>query len=172
MTYSEEQRSARARVDVLTDVSARDPEVVLVERLPSEIRADEPNADRLAERSGWVLEDAEQQEEAIPAHDSGSAAAPPARSVRRATARRASNRRATARSRQADSEASIIDFLVQHPGSTAGDLAKGLNLNPGQVSTHLTKLARAGEIKKASHGYTATQAARPRPHERPLRRSD
>jgi DNA-binding MarR family transcriptional regulator len=91
--------------------------------------------------------------------------------VRRATARRASNRRATARSRQADSEASIIDFLVQHPGSTAGDLAKGMNLNPGQVSTHLTKLARAGEIKKASHGYTVTQAARPRLHEHPPGRS-
>src|SRR5438105_12921541 len=88
--------------------------------------------------------------------------AAPARSVRRATARRASNRRATARSRQADTEASIIDFLVQHPGSTAGDLAKGLNLNPGQVSTHLTKLASAGEIRKASHGYSATQPARPR----------
>ena len=108
--------------------------------------------------------DPEQQEQTIPAHDGSSASAPPARSVRRATARRASNRRATARSRQADTEASIIDFLVQHPGSTAGDLAKGLNLNPGQVSTHLTKLARAGEIRKASHGYSATQPARPRNH--------
>jgi len=82
--------------------------------------------------------------------------------VRRATARRASNRRATARSHQADSEASIIEFLVQHPASTAGDLARGLNLNPGQVSTHLTKLAQAGEIQKASHGYSAAQPARPR----------
>jgi hypothetical protein len=116
--------------------------------------------------------DPEQQEQAIPAHDGGPAAVAPARSVRRATARRASNRRATARSRQADSEASIIDFLVQHPGSTAGELAKGLNLNTGQVSTHLTKLARSGAIRKASHGYSATQPARPRPHERPLRRSD
>ncbi|MFL5519228.1 MAG: MarR family transcriptional regulator [Gemmatimonadales bacterium] len=108
--------------------------------------------------------DPEQHEQAIPAHDGSSAAAPPARSVRRATARRASNRRATARSRQADTEASIIDFLVPHPGSTAGDLAKGLNLNSGQVSTHLTKLARAGEIRKASHRYSATQPARPRRH--------
>ena len=47
----------------------------------------------------------------------------------------------------------IIDFLAQHPGSTAGDLAKGLNLNPGNVSTRLTQLAKAGEIKKASRGY-------------------
>jgi predicted transcriptional regulator len=80
--------------------------------------------------------------------------AAPARSMRRATARRASHRRATARSRQGDSNASIIDYLAQHPGSTAGDLAKGLNLNPGNVATRLTRLAKAGEIKRASHGYS------------------
>jgi predicted transcriptional regulator len=77
----------------------------------------------------------------------------PARSVRRGAARRASNRRATARSHQGDTKASIIDFLAQHPGSTAGDLAKSLNLNPGNVSTRLTQLAKAGEIKRTSHGY-------------------
>jgi len=120
------------RVEVHTDVSTPDPE---------------------------GLKDAEQQDQATPVPDGASATAPPARSVRRATARRASNRRATARSRQADSEASIIEFLVQHPGSTAGDLAKGLNLNPGQVSTHLTKLAQAGETQKASHGYSTTRPA-------------
>jgi DNA-binding MarR family transcriptional regulator len=79
--------------------------------------------------------------------------------VRRATARRASNRRATARNRQRDTEASIIEFLVQHPESTAGDLAKGLNLDPGNVATRLTQLAKAGEIKRASHGYSTEQAA-------------
>jgi predicted transcriptional regulator len=84
--------------------------------------------------------------------------APPARSVRRGTARRASNRRATARSHQGDTNASIIDFLAQHPGSTAGDLGKGLNLDPGNVSTHLTQLAKAGEINKATHGYRAKVA--------------
>jgi hypothetical protein len=60
--------------------------------------------------------------------------AAPSRSVRRATARRASNRRATARSHQRDTEASIIEFLARHPGSTAGGLAKGLNLDPGRVA--------------------------------------
>jgi DNA-binding MarR family transcriptional regulator len=79
--------------------------------------------------------------------------AAPARSVRRATARRASNRRATARSRQGDTTAKLIDFLAQHPRSTAGDLAEGLNLNRGNVATRLTQLAKAGEIKRASHGY-------------------
>ena len=79
--------------------------------------------------------------------------AAPVRSGRRATARRAINRRATARTHQGDTNASIIDFLAQHPGSTAGDLAKGLNLDPGNVATHLTQLANAGEISRATHGY-------------------
>ncbi len=84
-----------------------------------------------------------------------STAAAPVRSVRRATARRASNRRATARKRQGDTTASMIDYLAQHPGSTAGDLAKGLNLNPGSAASRLSQLAKAGEIKKASRGYSA-----------------
>jgi len=96
----------------------------------------------------------EQQIKQFHAYRGGSAAAAPARAVRRATARRASNRRATARNRQGDTKASIIDFLAQHPGSTAGDLAKGLNLNPGSVSSRLTQLAKSGEIKKASRGYS------------------
>jgi predicted transcriptional regulator len=99
----------------------------------------------------WI----ERQIKEFHAHNGGSpTAAAPARSVRRATARRASKRRATVRSRQGDTKASIIDFLAQHPGSTAGDLAKGLNLKPGSVSTRLTQLAKAGEIKKASRGYS------------------
>jgi hypothetical protein len=97
----------------------------------------------------------EQQINEFHAYDGGSAAAAPARSVRRATARRASNRRATARSLHGDSEASIIiDFLAKHPGSSAGDVAKGLNLDPGSVSARLTQLATAGGIEKASHGYS------------------
>jgi DNA-binding MarR family transcriptional regulator len=74
--------------------------------------------------------------------------------VRRATARRASSRRAIARDRQGDTEASIIDFLAQHPGSTAGDLARGLNLDPGNVSARLHQFAKAGDIKRTSHGYS------------------
>jgi hypothetical protein len=38
-------------VDVLTEVSARDPEVVLIERLPSEAPADEHDTEPLAERA-------------------------------------------------------------------------------------------------------------------------
>jgi hypothetical protein len=143
------------RVEVLTEVSGRDPEVVLTEHVSSQTLADEHSTDQLVERTGWALADAEPQEQAIHAHDGASAAAAPARSVRRATARRASNRRATARSRHGASEASIIiDFLAKHPGTTAGDVAKGLNLDPGSVSARLTQLAKAGEIEKASHGYS------------------
>ncbi len=87
--------------------------------------------------------------------------AAPVRSVRRATARRASHRRATARSRQGDSETSIIDFLARHPGSTIGDLARGLNFNPVTVSIRLTQLANSGEIKKVRHGYNTKQATDP-----------
>jgi hypothetical protein len=51
----------------------------------------------------------------------------------------------------------------------AGDLAKGLNLNPGSVSSRLTQLATAGEIKRASHGYSTKQPPRPRGLERERR---
>ena len=149
-------------VDVLSEASACDPEVVLIERLPSEAPADDHEVEPLAERAKGA--DAKPQEQTRHTHNRGSAAAAPVRSMRRATARRASNRRATARSRQGDTEASIIAFLVQHPGSTAGDLARGLNLTLEEMSTYLPKLARAGEIRKASHGYSATQPARPRKH--------
>jgi hypothetical protein len=151
-------------VDVLTEASARDPEVVLIEPLRSEAPADEHDAEPLAERAG---EDTKPKEQASDAHSGGWAAAPPARSVRRATARRASNRRATARSRQDDGETRILDFLVRHPGSTAGDIAKRLNLNPADVSLRLTQLAKAGEIKKASHGYSTEEATRPHSDQRP-----
>ncbi len=97
----------------------------------------------------------EQQIKEFHAHNGDSVATAPARSVRRATARRASKRRAVARRRQGDTRARIIDFLAKHPGSTAGDVAKGLNLNPGSTSTRLTQLAKVGEIKKASRGYVA-----------------
>jgi CRP-like cAMP-binding protein len=36
-----------------------------------------------------------------------------------------------------------------------GDLAKALNLDRGTVSRRLAQLARAGDIKKASPGYSA-----------------
>ena len=102
------------------------------------------------EHLAWL----DQQINEFHAHNGSSAAHAPARSVRRATARRASNRRTTARSRQSDTKARMIEFLAQHPGSTAGDIAKALNLNPGSVATRLTQLAKTGQIQKASRGYS------------------
>ena len=97
----------------------------------------------------------EEQINEFHAHNGSPATIAPRRSVRRATARRASNRRATARSRQSDTKASIIEFLAKHPASTAGDVAKALNLNSGSVSTRLTQLAKTGQIQKARRGYSA-----------------
>jgi hypothetical protein len=159
------------RVEVLTEVSARDPEATPADHTPPAMLAGNDDADQLVELGGGRLVDAERRVTESHAGDRGSAAGAPARSVRRATARRASNRRATARSHQVDTEASIIEFLARHPASSAGDLAKGLNLNPGSVSSRLTQLAKAGEIKRASHGYSTKQPPRPRGHERPVHRS-
>ena len=102
----------------------------------------------LHERLTWL----DKQLAEFRAHHNGTATTP-ARSTRRATARRASTRRATARSRKVDTKATIIEFLAEHPGSTAGDVAKGLNLNRGSVSTRLTQLAQSGAIAKAQRGY-------------------
>jgi hypothetical protein len=85
--------------------------------------------------------------------DHRDAAPRPTRSVRRATARRASARRAVARTRRGDTKTMIIEYLDKHPGSTAGEVARGLNLNRGSVSTRLTQLAKRGEIRKAERGY-------------------
>jgi hypothetical protein len=158
-------------IHLLNTVTTRDPEAVLTDHVPPEMLTNEHDADQPIDGIGWALVDAEQQIKESHAHGDSPAEAAPARSVRRATARRASNRRATARSHQRDTEASIIEFLAQHPGSTAGDLAKGLNLTPANISTRLTQLAKAGEIEKASHGYNTNEAARPRTHERPPHRS-
>jgi hypothetical protein len=97
-----------------------------------------------------------------------SAAAAPSRSVRRATARRASRRRAAARGLHGDEEALIIDYLSAHPESTAGNLARGLNLDPERVASRLTHLAALDEVTRTAHGYTVNDtrgagSARSRP---------
>ena len=86
-----------------------------------------------------------------------SGGAPPPRSRRRATAVRASKRRATARVRKGDPKERIFEFLAKHPGSTAGEVAKGLNLDRASVSSRLTQMAKVGEIEKAERGYKAKQ---------------
>lgn len=80
----------------------------------------------------------------------------PRRSARRATARRASSRRATARQRKDDVDGRIVEYLKDHPLSTIGDLAKGLNAERGAVAAGLSHLHGASEVTKndatESHG--------------------
>jgi hypothetical protein len=78
------------------------------------------------------------------------------RATRRSTARRASSRRSAARSRSGgDTRGKVIGYLSEHPGSTAGDVAKALDMNRNSVATRLAQMAKAGEIKKAKRGYEA-----------------
>ena len=105
------------------------------------------------ERLEWLDEQIEEFRERH--HDSETGVGTPPRSKRRATATRASRRRATARSRQPDVKARIVAYLDKHPNSTAGDVAKGLNLARNSTATRLTQMAKAGEITKATRGYTS-----------------
>jgi predicted Rossmann fold nucleotide-binding protein DprA/Smf involved in DNA uptake len=119
-------------------------------RMKQVIDALEAERDDVKERLDWL----ETQLKAFRDHAGDALPSVPSRSSRRATARRASSRRSTARRRQSDTASRIVDFLGKHPNSTAGDLAKGLNLKRNSVSTKLTQMAKAGQIKKAQRGYT------------------
>ena len=70
----------------------------------------------------------------------------PRRSARRATARRASNRRATARQHKDDVEGRIADYLKDHPQSTTGDIAKGLNDDRVTIAAGRSHIARASDV--------------------------
>jgi hypothetical protein len=72
----------------------------------------------------------------------------PQRSARRATARRASNRRATARRHKDDIAERVSDYLNEHPLSTTGELAKGLNADRGKVAAARSQIANAREPAK------------------------
>jgi hypothetical protein len=72
----------------------------------------------------------------------------PQRSARRATARRASNRRATARERKDDVEWRIVEYLKDHPQSTTGNIAKGLNADRGTIAAGLSRIVRASDVTK------------------------
>lgn len=52
-------------VEVPSELQRRDDEVMLSERVPAEMFANEHYADQLVERMGWALVDAEHQEQAI-----------------------------------------------------------------------------------------------------------
>ena len=52
------------RVEVLSEVQGADHEVMLSERVPSGMFADDYYAEQLVERIGWAFLDAEQHEQA------------------------------------------------------------------------------------------------------------
>jgi phage shock protein A len=116
------------------------------------IDALEAERDELQERVAWLEK---QIAEFRGQHNEATASTPAPRSRRRANARRASARRATARSRHGDTKAKIVNFVGKHPGSTAGDVAKALNLKRASTSTRLAQMAKSGELKKAARGYEA-----------------
>jgi capsid protein len=72
----------------------------------------------------------------------------PQRSARRATARRASNRRATARQHQDHVKRRMFEYMKDHPQSTTGEMAKGLNANRGTIAAEVSHMVRAGEITR------------------------
>jgi hypothetical protein len=51
------------RVEVLTELPGSGHQVMLTERVPAEMFADEHYADQLIERMGWALLDAEEYEQ-------------------------------------------------------------------------------------------------------------
>jgi predicted enzyme related to lactoylglutathione lyase len=55
---------------------------------------------------------------------------------------------------RATSQSAFIEYLKDHPQSTAGDMAKGLNANRNTIATRLSRMVKEGEITKASKGYT------------------
>jgi hypothetical protein len=87
------------------------------------------------------------------------AAVVPQRSTRRATARRASNRRAVAREHKGDIDGRIFEYVKDHPQSTTGDMAKGLNANRGMIATEVSHMMRAGELTRepGSRTLSATE---------------
>jgi hypothetical protein len=70
----------------------------------------------------------------------------PQRSARRAAARRASDRRAAARELKDDVEGRIVKYLKDHPQSTTGDIAKGLNVHRGAIAAGRSHIARASDV--------------------------
>ena len=119
-------------------------------RMQQVIAALEAERDDAKERLEWI----ENQISAFKERADDALPSVPTRSSRRATARRASSRRKVARGRRGDTASRIVEYLGKHPNSTAGDLAKGLNLRRNSVSTKLTQMAKQGKIRKADRGYT------------------
>jgi hypothetical protein len=94
--------------------------------------------------------------------DSPPSASPvvPQLSARRATARRASSRRAAARQYTADIEGRIIGYLKEHPRSTTGAIAKGLNAGRDTIAAGRAHIVRAGDVSGGEATRMRTRSPR------------
>jgi hypothetical protein len=117
-------------------------------------------------RLAWI----EKQIKEFRVHHGGDAAESTTPGRRRRTPRRTSSRATTstpatttrrpragtrARSQSGDVRSQIVAYLQEHPNSTASDIASGTGLKRNTVSTRLTQMSKAGEIKKQARGYAA-----------------
>jgi CRP-like cAMP-binding protein len=140
-----------------------------VSRIQQVISTLEAERADVQKRLAWL----EKQIKEFRAHHGGDAAEPAAPARRRRTTRRAGTRSTTAtrrtaatqtsrrpragtegRSRGGDVRSQILAHLRQHPNSTASDVASATGLKRNTVSTRLTQMAKAGDIKKQSRGYS------------------
>ncbi len=130
-------------------------------RMQQVIKALEAERAEVQERLAWLdqtIEEFRARENGPPATDVPAPVAPPKRAVRRGTAVRASNRRHAARDLKPDPTEKILAFLREHPGSTAGAVAKGVNGNRSTVAAQLAKLDKTGDVVKgATKGYSVNE---------------
>ncbi|MTD45957.1 MarR family transcriptional regulator [Conexibacter sp. W3-3-2] len=68
-------------------------------------------------------------------------------------ASRARKRRAEIKPLRRDLVAEVVAFLRAHPGSTAGDIARGLDVSASTVSAKIKHLTQVGQVVKAQRGY-------------------
>jgi cell division septum initiation protein DivIVA len=101
-----------------------------------------------------LVQEAEDLQRALDALQ-GAPARPERNGRRRATPTRSRNGSTAARKprQRRDMRTAVIEYIRAHPGSTAGDVAKALNLNRNSIATRLAQLAKAGDLTKAKRGY-------------------
>jgi len=68
-------------------------------------------------------------------------------------ASRARKRRAEVKPLRRDLAAEVLEFLGEHSGSTAGDIARGLDVDAASVSAKIKHLTQVGQVVKARRGY-------------------
>jgi predicted Rossmann fold nucleotide-binding protein DprA/Smf involved in DNA uptake len=116
----------------------------------------------LGKRLAWI----EKQIKEFSARHRGDAAEPTTPAPRRrassraatsapATTTRRPRARTASRAGNGDVRSQIVAHLQQHPNSTASEIASATGLKRSTVSTRLTQMAKAGEIKKQARGYAA-----------------